>query len=563
VRDSAAVKPDSISARDSVPPRDTIKAGLAQSELPVLADPTGSFHWTRATMFSTGALNVQDLLDRTPGLTGLRTNWIAEPMLSAYLGDTRRIRISVDGFQLDELEPAMGQVWDLSQIPIWSLDDLVVERTASEIRIVMRTWRVDRTTPITRTDIYTGDLSTNLYRGFFGRRYEHGEVLQLAGQQFSTSPGRLTESGDQLSFMSRIGIGRRLWTADAVMLRQNRARGRVFPLSLQDTVPGTESVRSDAYLRFAWTDTARGWWAQGLAGASVYTWHAPGQAQISNVPDSGRSRSQYVFSSGYTRGAMRASFTQRYLLGSGRHVATPSARVGFDHRRVSVSAYGEGRGLDSTRRFDVSAVFRPIGRAFVAGSFGTEVPLGDSLGSPVFSRLEAGVRFRDMWLSGGVMKRDAVELAPGRIVLAATPVVVDSAATGAFATVRGRVWKAVYLDAHAVRWNDTTGAYRPQYQTRTELYLSTAALRRFPKNNFHVRASVVHEYRSALLWPDSTGFSRVVGYRTFSSILQFKIVSAEVFWNYRNNLNARYEQIPGFRLARATSVYGVRWEFWN
>jgi hypothetical protein len=561
-RDTAAVR-DTVPRRDSVVHRDTIKAGLAQSELPVLADPSGSYHWTRAAMFSTGALTLQDLLDRTPGLTGLRTNWIPQPMMSAYLGDLRRVRVSIDGFQLDELEPTMRGVWDLSQIPIWGLDDLVVERSASEVRIVMRTWRVDRTTPVSRTDIYTGDQATNLYRGVFGRRYENGEVLQLAGQQYSATPGPRAESSDHLGFMSRVGIARRLWTADVVMLRQSRQRGRNFTQSFSDTMPGTESTRSDAYFRFAWTDTARGWWTQGLAGASVYTWHAPELPANSTLPDSGVSRSQYVWSSGYSRGAMRASFTQRFLLGSGRHVATPSGRLSFDAKRLTISAYGEGRGLDSTRRFDVSAVARPVGFAFVGGSFGTEVPLADSAGSPVFSRVEAGVRVRDLWLSGGLMRRDPVKLDAGSIVLPNTPAVQDSSATATFASVRGRVWKAIYLDAHAVRWSDTAAAYRPQYQTRTEVYLSTARLDRFPTGNFHVRMAAVHEYRSTMLWPDSTGFTRVSGFRTWSTLLQFKIVSAEIFWNYRNTLNHRYEQIPGYRMPRLSSVYGVRWEFWN
>jgi len=514
-------------------------------------------------MFESGALTVQDLLDRTPGLTGMRANWIAQPMVSAYLGDTRRVRVSVDGFELEELDPRMGRVWDLSQIPLWSLDDLVIERSASEVRLLLRTWRVDRTTPFTRTDIYTGDQATNLYRGLYGRRYRHGEVLQLAGQQFSATPGRFADNSDQLGFMTRIGIGRPMWTADAVLLRQGRHRGRNFTQTLSDTVPGTESVRSDAYLRFAWTDTSHGIWAQSIAGASVYTYHEPSQSSASTTLDSGQSRSQYVFAGGYNRGALKASFTQRFLLGSGRHVATPSARLGWDAARLSVSAYGEGRGLDSTRRFDVSAVLRPVRLVYVAGSVGTERPLADSAGAPVFSRIEAGLRLRDVWLGGGVMQRDAIELDPVRIVRAATTVHPDSAATGTFATLRGRVWKAVYLDAYAVRWNDTTGAYRPQYQTRTELYLSTSMLDRFPTGNFHVRAAVVHEYRSTLFWPDSSGFVREPGHRVFSTILQFKIVSAEVFWNYRNTISARYSEIPGYRLPRLTNIYGVRWEFWN
>jgi hypothetical protein len=55
----------------------------------------------------------------------------------------------------------------------------------------------------------------------------------------------------------------------------------------------------------------------------------------------------------------------------------------------------------------------------------------------------------------------------------------------------------------------------------------------------------------------------VTGYRTVSTLLQVRILTAEIFWNFRNILGERYSQIPGYRLPRLTNIYGVRWEFWN
>src|SRR5436190_13791456 len=206
---------DSLLHRDSVraqnPPRDTIKAPLVNAEAPVLADPTGSFVWDRRDLFSTGALTVEDLLERVPGVTTVRSHWISEPMIGAFLGDPGRVRVFLDGLELEELDPRMHGAWDLTQIPLWALDDIRIERGASEIRIYIRSWRVDRTTPYSRTDIYTGDLNTNLYRGLFGRRYQHGEALQIAGQQYGTNPGRTVESSDQLGVLVRVGIARKGW----------------------------------------------------------------------------------------------------------------------------------------------------------------------------------------------------------------------------------------------------------------------------------------------------------------------------------------------------------------
>ena len=161
----------------------------------------------------------------------------------------------------------------------------------------------------------------------------------------------------------------------------------------------------------------------------------------------------------------------------------------------------------------------------------------------------------------GALQRDAVELDPAPIVGHRAKLVRDSAAYGAFATVKGRVWKAIYIEAQGTRWSDTAGVYRPQYQTRTELYLTTDYVK---SGNSTMRLGAIHEYRSSMLWPDTAGTRvRVPGYRIVSTSFQWRILSAELFWIYRNAFNEKYPQIPGYRLPRLSSIYGVRWEFWN
>jgi hypothetical protein len=573
--EDSILKRDSLLRLDSARARarvDTIKAQLASAEAPVLADPTGSFVWNRRDMFSTGALTVQDLLDRMPGATGLRSGWISQPMVTSFLGDPGRVRVFLDGLELRELDPRMDHMWDLTQIPLWALDDIRVERSASEIRIHLRTWRVDRTTPYTRTDVYTGDQSTNLYRGFFGRRYQHGEVLQLAGQQFGNNPGRTIESSDQLGVLARVGVATTQWSADAVLLRGDRNRGRAFADPITDTIPPTESTRTDAYVRFGWGSSDKGVWAQTLASASRYAYGGVTNSGTAvYIADTLRSEAQYMLTGGYTAGGVRASVTQRYRTGLRRRIATPAARLGWESRYLSVSASAEGRGLDSTRRFDVSAVARPLSFVFVSGAIGREqlLTMPDSLllpgavQAPNFLRGEVGVRLRDLWFSGGVLRRDAVVLDAPRIFRSETQRRSDPFLQGTFVTVRGRLWKSVYADAQAMQWSDTGWFYRPKYQTRSEVYVSTSMLDRFPTGNFHLVASAVHEYRSSILWPDSSTVLRVPGYRTISTLIQVRVVRAEVFWNFRNVLSERYAHIPGYRLPRQTNIYGVRWEFWN
>lgn len=568
--DSLALK--AAAAREAAPVRrDTLKAPFVAAEPPLLADPNGSFVWDRRDVFSTGALTVQDLLDRVPGVTGLRAGWIAQPMITSYLGDPGRVRVFLDGLELSDQDPRMNRMWDLTQIPLWALDDVRVERAASEIRIHMRSWRVERTTPFTRTDVYTGDQGTNLYRGLFGRRYKHGEVLQIAGQQYATDPGRNIESSDQLGALARVGVARAKWSVDAFMLRTGRNRGRTYTDPASDTVASVESTRTDAYARAGWGMPGRGLWAQTLALASKYSFGGEGSARsTTGVTDTVRYEAQYLATGGFSRGPWRASVAQRYRTAAQRRTWAPSIRLGFESRYLSANANAEGRWIDSTRRMDVSVVARPLDFVFVAGAFGVERPRGDTVllvTSPrnaTFSRVEAGVRvLAGLWLSGGVLRRDSVVLDAPTIYRRKTPLTVDDARTATFAAVRGKVWKSLYADIQGLQWSDSGSFYRPKYQSRTELYISTPMLRRFRTGNFHVLASAVHEYRSHLIWPDSSAPIRVKGYRTFSTLLQFRIVSAEVFWNFRNVLGERYNHVPGYRLPRLSNVYGVRWEFWN
>lgn len=578
MRDSL-VRRDSARAAVPLAEKDTIKSPLARAEAPVLADPSGSFIWDRRDLFSTGALTVQDLLDRVPGVTGLRSGWMVEPIVSAFLGDPRRVRVFLDGLELPELDPRMrggteigGRIWDLTQIPLWALDDIRVERGASEIRIYMRSWQVRRTTPYTRTDVYTGDQATNLYRGMFGRRYRHGEALQLAGQQFGTDPGRLQESSDQLGLLARVGWAQGAWSTDAFMLRGDRHRGRTLTTTLSDTIPETESTRTDAYVRAGWraSQLADGPWVQALASTSKYAFGGVRSTTAGDRPevaDTSRSVAQYVVSGGYLSGPLRASVTQRYLVGGGWRVATPSARVGVETRYGSLSAMAEGRGVDSTRRAEVAAVVRPLSFLYVGGAVGAEQPVEGSRSR--FLRAEAGVRVLDVWVSGGILRRDSTVLDAPTIFRRNTETVVDSSAEALFATVHGRIWKSLYVSAQGVQWRDTGSFYRPRHQTRAELYVSTSMLDRFPTGNFHLLASAVHEYRSSSLWPVAAvggtppTVIRLVGYRTISTLIQVRILQAEIFWNLRNVLAERYQNVPGYNLPRITNIYGVRWEFWN
>ncbi len=183
-------------------------------------------------------------------------------------------------------------------------------------------------------------------------------------------------------------------------------------------------------------------------------------------------------------------------------------------------------------------------------------------------RAEAGVRVGDLWISGGIIRRDATTLFPAPELIAdtvtGTSVRTEGEATARTAAIRGRLFKSLYADAWGIAWDDSTGFYRPRYQSRAELYLQTNLLNRFPRGNFGLLASLAHEYRSRVRFPtpgDTAIYTPDV--RTVAFKLEIRVQTAVVSYQFRNVLQERYQLVPGFQMPRQTQFYGVRWEFWN
>jgi TonB-dependent receptor-like protein len=554
------------------PPPDTIKAPLARAESPPLLDISQPYRWNREELFASGAVTLADLLDRVPGATGLRAGWLTSPMVTGYLGDLTRVRVFYDGLELDALDPTLGGELDLGQIQLWTLEEVAIERGAAELRVYLRSWRVDRTTPYTRTDIATGDEETNLYRGFFGKRLRHGEAFQLAGQQFgTTAPFRTGGGGDGLSILSRLGWARRRWSVDGFMLRSSRTRDPRSSALTDFTITRRDGRQTDAYVRAAYGDPNAGPWAQLVAASlslkadSGVATSAVGTTPAATVPRLVRSRAEYVAAGGLSKWGLRLSATDRLRVFEGRTVNTPSARIAFDRRWLAVSLFGEGEGLDSVARLEASARIAPL--RFLALS-GSVARLRDTRsGAPeggTYARGEAGVRVAGrLWLSGGVLMRDAVTLVPAIVFDTGFAPVTEERKFGTFVSIRGPVWKVFNADITGTMW-DTAGVHRPRFQTRSELYIATQLRKKFPSGNFGLLASVRHEYRSPVYFQQSDReLVRANSSRVLTSLLEIRIVSAVLFFQMRNFMRAQYELVPGYEMPIQMQLYGVRWDFWN
>lgn len=557
-------------------PKDTIKAPFAHASAPPPTDIGAPYHWDRDQLYSSGALTLMDLLKRIPGVTAFRSGWLASPQYIAYLGNPARVRVFLDGVELDDLDPRSPGALDMAEIQLSTLEEVSVERGADELRVYCRTWRVDRTTTSTRIDVLTGDQGTNLYRGFFGKRYDNGLGLQLAGQQYGTTSDPTIGGGDELALMARLGWAGGPWSIDAFATRASRTRDEedVQVVGASGMVPEQDRDRLDGYLRAAYGDPDHGAWAQVLVAREQFrdhsAFHAPLLYAAADSADTTNTETQYVAAAGFTRWGLRLSAADRFHAGAAGNMNSLQTRVAYEHPVLALSLFTDYRGPDTTSTEEASVRFTPLKFFSLAGAVARRHGAGVDGGEQYSLRAEAGLRVWGAWITGGFMRRDPT-VVPGLSAYdTAFHAAPAAAATGVFATVRGKFHGDLGADVSVVRWT-APGYYRPQTQTHEELYLDTKWLSRFPSGHFGFVGAIGHEYRQNALFPTpGTGESFGAGTpfalysNTLVSRVEVRIIDAVIFWYSTYGLNPPvYEYVPGYVQPRQRFLYGVRWQFWN
>lgn len=564
---------DNAAARDTAPPPDTVAAPFARAELPPSRDIGEAYRWDRHTIFSSGAVSMADLLDRLPGTMAVRTGWLMDAQAAAYAGGFGRVRQFVDGIELDPLDPAAGGVDDLGQPQLWMYEDLATERAGDEVRVHLRSWRNRLIAPETRVDVLTGDRDGNVFRGYYGKRFGNGFGIQAAFTNTSTREQRNRAAGDGTlqGYVLRTGWARGRLSVDAFAQQvgvDRRPAARLFALPER---PAENPVRTLAYLRAGLGDPeTAGWWVQGTAASHTLrddTRPLADPDPTDDVPaDTGLrvAQVQWVTAAGWNVGALRASLTSRIRAGDGRTRVAPMLRLSYDAGWLGASLVGERPAGDSLTRVDAGVRVVPFGRVALAGT--VSHVRGDS-GRTQHWRAEAGVRLRGaLWMSGGVLRRDAVGVAAPLLFDARYVPVLAGVAQGVFASVRGALWKDLKADVTVTQWDGAASAfYLPRVQARSELFIESDWRSRFPQGHFGFKGSLIHEYRDPVRFPVASGATQGVqvtnAMRGLSTLLEIRILDATLTWQFRNLVRLEYQQAPGYLLPRGVNIYGVRWNF--
>lgn len=565
------VKPqtDSTGADTTDAKPDSVKPQVGRFADPMLYEIGPQYQWNRRELFALGALTVADLLERIPQVTTFRSGWLATPQAAAFNGDFQRVRFFYDGIELDNLDPANGGILDLSTVQLWTLEHMSVERSASEVRVFLRSWRVDNTTPYTRVDVATGNEETNLYRGYYGKRFGGGELLQLAGQQFGVTSSRFAGSGDALSLLARAGVGKRGWSVDGFVNRTHPTRGIQRAALGRPAIPALDATHTTAYVRAA-VGSSGGPWAQ-LTAASL---RFRASEAVTNVGEDGitvtdtvassRSEAQYDLSGGLTRGPARLELRNRLRSIDAATYNSASARFDIAVPWGVLSAFGENDGFRRSTNADLGVRFQPLSFIAVSGSISQTTARSGNAQFPSSrsARGEVGLRVLGPWFSFGAMTLDnAFVPAPVVYDTLLQPVLLGRS-EGIIGAIRGPLGRGFGIDAYLTRWSGAQ-PYRPQYQSRSEINFSSTFPRRFPSGNFEVRAHGVYEFRGGNTFPLQAGEIKVVAAKTVSALLEIRIMRAVLTYQQRNILAYQHEIIPGFEMPRVLAIYGVRWDFWN
>jgi hypothetical protein len=412
-------------------------------------------------------------------------------------------------------------------------------------------------------------------------------VLQLGASQYGTTDIRNQLDAGNTTLWGRLGWASPRWSVDASINHVSRGRRPQTRDDPLDSLSALDADASVAYARLGYGNPDDGVWAHAIASTQSFVIHGP--PIIANIDsilgpggggpggsptdhdttftagDSTTTRPQYILTGGLSRGPLRLSGAARARRIEGNTEVGIDARLGYDVGAVSLSALAERSPADNLLRTELQ------GRVFlrpwlaVHGAVSRYAPVESGTApTTLATRGEVGLRLGRFWATAGLVRRDTAAL-PAPIVFDTTfRGAAEGQTTAYFATLRGKFYRDVGLDVVSVRYDDA-GAFRPQYEVRSQLYFNSDMRGRFPSGNLNILLAVTHEYRTQALFPSSfvPGGLTSSQYRTWGFLAEVRLLTATLTYQYRNFLDEMYQQVPGYDAPRYLNYYGVRWNFSN
>lgn len=596
-----AVVPDTVPG-DSIPSATPDSLLPGANLLPFGADRPVGFafgRWeiSREELLRTRVLSLAGLLERLPGVTGVRAGGFGAPGgVSTFGFAGGRLRVFRDGYEIDPF--GRGTV-ELQHIGLIDIESVRVERTPSELRVHIRSFRLPDPSPYSEVEIGAGNYDTKLLRAILSRAFGSRGVL-VGSYDLATTDGAtrgfrepFQYGGGRLAFSYALRP-RTTLQAEFATSGVERA-GERFPLdaSRQElVVRGRSELRPGlsvdlALGRSSWNpnDSIQGTTGTGAAPDTV----RPRLESLQGVV-----RAAYLHALGSAEGGARLrqgderGFRTPDSEIFGRGVLRPLPFLTLDGE-ARIARYDEGSGTETT----VTAAVGPFlgltgfasagtGERWLGISRDTVLELPDTLeGGTVGTRRElrtvyeavpseaSGMRVGVEWRSGTAQVGAAfVALDPTTLVPfalgfddALVPLTGEAVEgvelAGSLPVPYGR--GAVRLAGSYSRWlGDVTRPYLPRQHGQASLEFH----RTFYEGELEPTLRLEAEYRGPATLP---GVSAPTEPYTLANLyLQIRIQDVRAFLLWENLLNARQAfDLPGFQQPGPRLVYGGRWFFRN
>jgi len=582
-QDSAAAVADSAALAAPAAPDTTPIPQLPRLRAEATRDGEhGVWTWDQTELLATGALTLTDLLERIPGVTGVRYGYVGLPETVASLGGAGNIELVLDGYVVD---PLGTTALDLSRIELAELGFVRVERRLGGLRVEVESLSPRHNVPYSRIEAGTGYYGTNLLRGLFlTPRFLGGSVglgvERLASEAFG-------EPAENFS-----GWAKWTLTGSKLGLQVEYRRGSI---SRQGEEFGEFEGRRDDVVFRTRAALAPGLAAEAYVGRSTADDAFQGLADTAIVREAG---TQAGLRAAYHGGALRAATSLRARSERGLPALDGEVEAGTTLGRfltldgaVRLTDWRDGqRAASQMVRAQLGPFFgiRPVAEWF-SGKTGTPW-LADSAGVPILTErsgyragLEAAYGRLSFSAAGMVLEADAV---PDPAVAFGQPARLFPGGRVEGLEVAASVptpWKILAVEGAYSLWRGgETWIHLPEQTGRVGLALHAVPL---PSGNLELIARLEARHRGAMPVPgfvptdgggagsgDGAGedepapppliLEMAPAATTLDFYFQLRIKDVRAFLRWENLTNRPgLWDVPGRELPGQRLFYGVKWHF--